>query len=151
MNAKVKRHERLEIYKLHATIASSVDQARETTRRLFFGLVAGLWAFLANALKEQLPPERFEFVLILGGSAGGLFCIFWFFYMRYYNWSHRAKAKVLLELEGKLAYPFLSRESQELATVEPQWVRFKQQAVDILPPTLFLFLFIGLLLIALLK
>ena len=149
MNTKLKRHERPETYKLHATIASGVDQGRETTRRLFFGLVAGLWAFLATALTDDLTSEKLKFALILGACAGSILCIFWFLYMRYYNWSHRAKANTLLDLDSKLVYPFLNRESDQLTRVEPRSVRVKQQAVDILPPTVFLFLFGGLFLIAL--
>lgn len=148
MDTEKERSEILEIYKLHANIANSMKQGRETTRRLFFGLVAGLFAFLANALKENVTPDQFKFVLATGAGAGAIFCIFWFSYMRYYNWSYEAKRRSLLELDKQLAYPFLKREAEYLAEVERKWVRFKKQSVDILPPALFLFLFGGLLIVA---
>lgn len=68
--------------------------------------------------------------------------------MRYYNWSIKAKESALLKLEKQLAYPFLRREAKCLAKVEPKLVEFKKQAVDVIPPALFLFLFSGLLIVA---
>lgn len=73
MNAEKERNEVLEIYKLHTNIGNSTKQGRETTRRLFFGLVAGLFAFLANALNENVTPDQFNFVLGSGASAGVIF------------------------------------------------------------------------------
>ena len=147
MNAEVERSEILEIYKLHANIGNTMKQGRETTRRLFFGLVAGLSAFLANALKEDVTPDQFKFVLVTGAGAGVIFCVLWFFYMRYYNWSYEAKRTTLLELDKRLAYPFMRHEAEYLAKVERKWVRFKNQFVDIFPPVLFLLFFGGLLVV----
>ena len=109
----------LEIYKLHAQLASDIGNRLTTTNRFYPTLMSGLlalfFAFLQRA--DILFPEGTNnkeeiigYSIIAVGYFGTMLSLIWFISIRYYYRMISKKYDVLLELEAKLEFPFFEKE-----------------------------------------
>ena len=113
------KNQLLEIYKLHAQLASDISNRLTTTNRFYPTLMSGLlaifFAFLQRA--DVLFPEGTNnkesiigYSIIAVGYFGFILSMIWFISIRYYYRMISKKYKVLLELEAKLEFPFFEKE-----------------------------------------
>ena len=105
-----KRKELLEIYKIHANLADSVSQRRESANRLYVCLLAGLWVFASALLWLGNGNGYDKPILTFIGVVGTSLSVSWFVVIRSYRQLNTGKFLALHELEEKLAYPFFRRE-----------------------------------------
>ena len=116
---QVEENQLLEIYKLHAQLASDISNRLTTTNRFYPTLMSGLLAFLFAALQraDVLFPqgtENKEYLIGISIAAVGYFgtilSLIWFISIRYYYRMISKKYNVLLELEAELEFPFFEKE-----------------------------------------
>lgn len=114
-----KENQLLEIYKLHAQLASDVGNRLTTTNRFYPTLMSGLLAIFFAFLQrtDVLFPEETDnkesligYAIIAVGYFGAALSVIWFISIRYYYRMISKKYKVLLELEAKLEFPFFEKE-----------------------------------------
>ncbi len=116
---KTNQDQLLEIYKLHAQLASDISNRLTTTNRFYPTLMSGLLAIFFAALQraDVLFPQGTEnkeyligFSIVAVGYFGAALSLIWFISIRYYYRMISQKYKVLLELESKLEFPFFEKE-----------------------------------------
>ena len=109
----------IEIYKLHAQLASDISNRLTTTNRFYPTLMSGLLAIFFAVLQraDVLFPQDTEnkeyligFSIVAVGYFGAALSVIWFFSIRYYYRMISKKHEVLLELEAKLEFPFFEKE-----------------------------------------
>ncbi len=149
--ADTERKERLEIYKLHAELADRVSQRREGANRLYVSLLVGLVVFLAALIKFGMGEAPEQLVLGSLGVFGVLLSLSWIVVIRSYRQLNSAKFRVLQGMEEQLVYPFFVREERlfsEGGLFSRYW---KLTVVETFLPIIFILLFIGLIVFALLR
>lgn len=113
------KNQLLEIYKLHAQLASDISNRLTTTNRFYPTLMSGLLAIFFAALQraDVLFPQETEnkeyligFSIVAVGYFGAALSLIWFISIRYYYRMISKKHEVLLELEAKLEFPFFEKE-----------------------------------------
>lgn len=151
MTTDPRQDELLEIYKLHAELADRVSQRREGANRLYVSLLAGIVVFLGALIRFGIGDVPTEFVLCAVGGFGVLLSLSWYVIIRSYRLLNTVKFKVLHEIEEKLDYPFYKREWALLG--EGKWMSryWKLTVVETVLPVITLFLFIFLIMYALLQ
>ena len=113
------KNQLLEIYKLHAQLASDISNRLTTTNRFYPTLMSVLLAFFFAALQRAdviFPQgvENKEYLIGMSittvGYFGVVLSLIWFISIRYYYRMISKKYKVLLELEAKLEFHFFEKE-----------------------------------------
>ena len=116
---QVEGNQLLEIYKLHAQLASDLSNRLTTTNRFYPTLMSGLLAIFFAVLQraDVLFPEGTDnkesligMSIIAVGYFGATLSLIWFISIRYYYRMISKKYEVLLELEAKLKFPFFEKE-----------------------------------------
>ena len=97
----------LETYKLHTELAERVAALREGLNKLYSGMVTSIVA--ASALMHRLLPNA-DAVWVFA-VLGIIVALSWMFSFHSVTGRLSAKHDVLLELEGKLPFQFLEKES----------------------------------------
>ncbi|MGR3913634.1 MAG: hypothetical protein OD918_03780 [Gammaproteobacteria bacterium] len=142
------KQELLEIYKLHAELADRVSQRREGANRLYVSLLTGVLAFLAALLKYGTGAIPAPVFLAATGVLGCMLSVSWLIIVRSYRQLNTGKFAALNELEMKLAYPFFQREWEILKKGRSRMHYWELTSVEIFAPTIFLCLFLGILVTA---
>ena len=113
------KNQLLEIYKLHAQLASDISNRLTTTNRFYPTLMSGLlaifFAFLqrTDVLFPEGTPNKENLIgysIIAVGYFGIILSLIWFISIRYYYQMISKKYDVLLELEAKLDFHFFQKE-----------------------------------------
>lgn len=134
------KRELLEIYKLHAELADRISQRREGANRLYVSLLTGILILFA-ALFRYGTGAIPAWILVATGMLGIALSISWFIVIRSYRQLNRGKFETLIELEGKLAYPFYKREWDLLERGENIKRYWKLTVVETILPMAFGLLF----------
>lgn len=146
----VKQDQLLEIYKLHAQLASDIGNRLTTTNRFYPTLMSGLlalfFAFLqrADVLFPGETDNKEEFIgysIIAVGYFGTMLSLIWFISIRYYYRMISKKYDVLLELEAKLEFPFFQKEWGGIKETPYRQLSFFETFI----PYAFTLVFIGLI------
>ena len=145
MTTDSQQNELLEIYKLHAELADRVSQRREGANRLYVSLLVGLMVFLGASLRFGVGDVPVRIVLFFAGAIGALLSASWYIVIRSYRQLNTGKFKALHELEGKLTYPFFTREWELLGGGKDTGRYWKLTIVETGLPCIFFLLFCGLL------
>ena len=114
----VKQEQLLEIYKLHAQLASSASTRQTATHRFYQLVLSGFLLFFFTFVQNKdkiLPKELSEKftteILIIGLGYIGLFLSWiWFISIDTHLDAISRKYEVLKELEAKLEFQFIKRE-----------------------------------------
>ncbi len=144
-----RKHELLEIYKLHAELADSISRQRGTANRFYMLVLSGL-SVLFSALLQRRNGVPLGWLMIGFGLLGTLLAAAWYIIIRSYrqlNSGKFGKFKVLQELEEKLAYPFFTREWELLKEGTDRKTYSELTIVETFVPIIFCVCFVGLLLI----
>ena len=153
---QVEGNQLLEIYKLHAQLASDIGNRLTTTNRFYPTLMSGLlaifFAFLQRA--DVLFPEGTNnkesiigYSIIAVGYFGFILSMIWFISIRYYYRMISQKYKVLLELEAKLEFPFFEKEWGDTKNIPYR----RLSLFETLIPYAFSFVFLGVAVLGALK
>ena len=143
-----RQHELLEIYKLHTELADRVSQRRESTNRVFVSILVVLFALTGVILRFGGGASGDSYVLIIG-ILGILLSGAWFLVIRSCQQLNTGKFAALHELEKHLAYPFLQREWELLATGAEFRKYWRLTVAERVLPLIFSAAFLALLLSAL--
>lgn len=125
----------LEVYKLHADLAEQAAASREGLNKLYTGMVSAIVA--ASVLLRRVEPDA-EAMWVLP-ALGAVVSLCWTMSLHSMTGRLAAKHRVLAELESKLPFAFLTRESAEFD--KGGFVRRKWTSA--LMPVLFLLICIG--------
>ena len=117
---QAKKKQFLEIYKLHAQLASDMTNRLTTTNRFYLLLISGLFAFFFALLggSDVLIPKGIDKKIIVGGAMaivaylGAILSQIWQSYIRnYYRiLSEKYTVLLLLELEEEFEFSFFLSE-----------------------------------------
>lgn len=115
-----KKSRLLEIYKLHAQLASAISNRRDATYRFYPTLISGLLIILFTVLQhknnifsettEGTPNPLIGYSMLIAGCLGMLLSLIWKYSINRYNLMLTEKYKVLMELETKLEFHFFQQE-----------------------------------------
>ena len=153
---EVKENQLLEIYKLHAQLASDLSNRLTTTNRFYPTLMSGLLAIFFAALQRAdvlFPQETENKEYLIGisitavGYFGATLSLIWFISIRYYYRIISKKYEVLLELETELEFPFFKIEWEN--TENTPYSRLSR--FETLIPYAFALVFIALAVLGVLK
>lgn len=100
----------LELYKLHAELADRVSQRRDSSNRLFAGLLTGLVVFISALLRFGSGKVPEFAILLVIGLIGIALSIAWFIIIQSYKQLNSNKFRVLQDMETKLSYAFFTDE-----------------------------------------
>ncbi|RKU22897.1 hypothetical protein C6503_03805 [Candidatus Poribacteria bacterium] len=104
-----KKHELLEIYKLHAELADSISKQRVAANRFYILVYSGL-AVLFSAFLQHKNGVPLGWLMVGFGVLGMLLASAWYIVICSFRQLNTGKFEVLHELEEKLSYPFFKRE-----------------------------------------
>ena len=117
---QAKKNELLEIYKLHAQLASDMANRLTTTNRFYLLLISGLFAFFFALLggSDVLIPKGIDKKITIGSAIAIVACLgailsqIWRAYIKnYYRMlSEKYTVLFLLELEAKFEFHFFENE-----------------------------------------
>ena len=142
------REELLEVYKLHAKLADNVSQRREGANRLYVTLITGFIVLLVAMLRFGSGDIPVWIILAAGGAIGALISASWFVVVRSYKQLNSGKFAVLQELEEQLAFPFFTKEWENLGGGENRRKYLKMTVAETCLPAIFFLLSIALIIIA---
>ena len=129
-----------ETYKLHAELAQRVDESREGLNKIYAGLVSGI--VVASVLLQRFAPNSESMWLF--PTLGIVISISWRFSLKSVTDKLLAKHYVLLELEKKIPFDFLTQQHHKF--VEKGYLRRKYSG-RIMPTAFFLFCAVWLLIL----
>ena len=151
MNTDPSQEELLEIYKLHTEMADRVSQRREGASRLYVSLLSGIVVFLCALIRFGAGDIPTDFVLYVVGSFGVLLSVSWLIIICSYRQLNTGKFRALHDLEKKLAYPFYKKEWELLGEGKNIGRYWKLTVVESFLPWIFVLLFSGFIVYALLQ
>ena len=116
--SKARQEQLLEIYKLHAQLASDITNLRATTYRFYPTLISGLLIIFLTILryKDNILPGDFEgdpltaYSTLITGILGASLSLIWRYSVKTYDYMLSRKYAVLLGLESELEYQFFEKE-----------------------------------------
>ncbi len=135
-----RKHELLEIYKLHAELSDRVSQRREGANRLFVGLLSGLVLFLGIFVRFGRDGVPVASILLFAGILGVVLSVSWYVVIRSYRQLNSGKFHVLHELEKELAFPFFEKEWEYLERGKNVSQYWRLTVVETSLPVIFLVL-----------
>ena len=142
------REELLEVYKLHAKLADNVSQRREGANRLYVTLITGFIVLLVAMLRFGSGDIPVWIILAVGGVIGALISASWFVVVRSYKQLNSGKFAVLQELEEQLAFPFFTKEWENLGGGENRRKYLKMTVAETSLLAIFFLFSIALIVIA---
>ena len=148
MMSDTDQDELLEIYKLHTELADRVSQRREGANRLYVSLLVGLAVFSAALLRFGIGEAPLQPMLIFIGFIGICLSISWLIVINSYRQLNSAKFRVLHDLEKKLPYQFFTLEWDPSQASEKSNRYWRLTVVEQSLPSIFLLLFVGLVVYA---
>lgn len=144
-----RKHELLELYKLHAEFADRVSQRRDGANRLFVSLLVGLMLYLGIFVRFGSNEISLEIILLFAGIIGVVLSVSWYVVIRSYRQLNTGKFHVLHELEKELAFSFFEKEWRYLESGKKARRYWKLTIVETSLPIIFFVLSLVLVMIAL--
>ena len=130
---EAEKNRSMEIYKLHAPLATDLSNRLASTNRLYptvmFGLLVIYFTFLQH--KGAIFPDKSMNVLVVGistiviGNLGAIFLIVWFVSVESYLKRISRKNEILKKLEDEFEFQFF-RQEWELLGEKREKVAYEQ-------------------------
>ena len=147
-----KKNHLLEIYKLHAQLASDISNRKATAYRFYPTLISGLLVIFLTVLrhKTNILSETTEGTLhpltaystLITGCLGVLLSLIWRYSINQYNLMLTLKYKVLMQLETQLEFHFFEQERRSTGKKVQSNPNMHFSKTETYIPGAFLFLFI---------
>ena len=116
--SEAEKNRSMEIYKLHAQLASELSNRLGATNRFYPAIMSGLIVIYFTFLQHKgaIFPDKSMNALVVGistiviGNLGAIFLMVWFFSIESYLERISRKYEILMKLEDKFDFQFFRQE-----------------------------------------
>ena len=116
--SEAEKNRSMEIYKLHAQLASELSNRLGATNRFYPAIMSGLIVIYFTFLQRKgvIFPDKSMNALVVGistiviGNLGAIFLMVWFFSIESYLERISRKYEILMKLEDKFDFQFFRQE-----------------------------------------